>query len=1185
MDQTQFNSDTWKVIDSYFQSNPYFLTSHQLESFNDFISSKIPQTIKQLNPLTIFKQKESEGNYKYQIQLYFGGLEGDNIYISKPVIYDFNSEQKVKQMYPNEARLRNFDYASSLHCDILVKYHIKQPDGTYITQEQNLNNVMIGKIPIMLHSKYCVLHNLPKQMLVELGESPYEQGGYFIVKGKEKVIISQERMAINKLYLAKKHKDDIYSHVAEIKSVPENSFQPAKSTSIKLLVSDNTLQVSIPNFKKTIPLMILFRALGIETDKDILEYIFPECNNEPHNELIDFLRPTISETGPIYTQQEALLYLQSITRFRTIEQTLYILNHDFIPHIDTFRNKAFYLGYMTSQLIKMYFDIIPPTDRDSFAFKRVDLPGFLLASLFREYYEDFQFKCSRAIDKEYNYNPNMYQDMNITNLINPINIFKYFNPNIIDNGLMKAMRGNWGIKNDPAKVGVVQDLSRLSFLGTISHLRRINLPMVRDTKLVDPRRLHSSTWGIICPVETPDGGNIGCIKHFTIFSKVTFGSSSQPVIKLLMNNHVIPLSEIIPKQLVGNTKIFVNGVWLGIHKNPLDLINKMKLMRRNGIIHVYTSIIWNIKDMSILFNTDAGRCIRPLYSLNDNSKLLLNQTIINKLDKKQLSWKQLTQGFINPIELNEYEEDYLTLSQFNKDKSIEEYYHLLKENQSIIEYLDVEEAETCLISGNITQLERDTLQQYTHCEIHPSLILGVMGLIIPFVEHNQAPRNLFSAGQSKQSIGMYASNFNYRLDQTAYLLSYPQRPLITTRMMKYISQEKLTYGENAIVAIASYSGYNQEDAIIVNKSSLDRGLFRSTYLKTYIDHEIKNSVVGENSSFGNARVLNAKGIKLGKNYDFINDKGHPELNSFVTDKDIIIGKVNRVTNDEGEEYYTDKSTTPKKNTHGKINKVFMDIDQDGFKLMKINIREERIPELGDKFSSRAGQKGTIGMVLRQEDMPFTKEGIVPDIIVNPHAIPSRMTIGQLIECVFGKLAATQGFIADASPFDNSKNPVEQIGNYLEKYTNYEKYGNEILYNGISGKQLPCSIFIGPTYYMRLKHLVHDKMHSRAKGPSMSLTKQPAAGRAHEGGLRVGEMERDAILSHGTSEFLKESLYNRADAYYVYVSKKTGKIVPVNKDKDIYPENEDFSLIKVPYAFKLLTQELQSMSISTNIITT
>lgn len=1183
MEQTQFNKDTWKVIDSYFQANPYFLTSHQLDSFDDFVSSKIPQTIKQLNPLTIFKQKESDSNYKYQIQLYFGGLDGENIYISKPVIYDFNNQQQIKQMYPNEARLRNFNYASSLHCDILVKYHIRQPDGNYQIREHTLNNIMIGKIPIMIHSKYCVLNKLPKNILVELGESPYEQGGYFIIKGKEKVIISQERMAINKLYLAKKHKDDIYSHISEIKSVPENSFQPAKSTSIKILAKEKTLQVSIPNFKKDIPLMILFRALGIESDKEILEYIFPEYNNEPHNELIDFLRPTIIETGPIYTQKEALLYLQSITRFRTIEHTLYILQQDFIPHIETFRNKSFYLGYMTSQLVKMYFDIILPTDRDSFAFKRVDLPGFLLASLFREYYEDFQFKCSRAIDKEYNYNPNLYQESNITNLINPSNLYKFFNSNIIDEGMMKAMRGNWGIKNDPAKVGVVQELSRLSFLGTISHLRRINLPMIRDTKLVDPRRLHSSTWGIICPVETPDGGNIGCIKHFTIFSKVTFGSSSHPVIKALMDNDVISLSHIIPKQLVGNIKIFVNGIWLGIHKNPIQLINNMKLLRRNGCIHPFTSIIWNIKDMSILFNTDAGRCIRPLYITNDNNELLLTDDILTKIDNKQLSWKQLIQGSINPRELNHYDNDYICPNTLTKNENINK---TLEKYQSIIEYVDVEEAETCLIAKDNNQLtDKHSIQTYTHCEIHPSLILGVMGLIIPFVEHNQAPRNLFSAGQSKQSIGMYASNFNYRLDQTAYLLSYPQRPLVTTRMMKYISEEKLTYGENAIVAIASYSGYNQEDAILINKSALDRGLFRSTYLKTYIDNEMINSVVGEHSSFGNSKLLNAKGIQLGKNYDFINDKGYPKVNSPVTDKDIIIGKVNRVTNDEGEEYFKDKSTTPKKSTHGYINKVFIDVDQDGFKMMKVNIREERIPELGDKFSSRAGQKGVIGMVINQEDMPFTKEGIVPDIIVNPHAIPSRMTIGQLIESVFGKLACTQGFIADASPFDNSKNPVEQIGDYLEKYTQYEKYGNEILYNGLTGKQLSSSIFIGPTYYMRLKHLVHDKMHSRAKGPSMSLTKQPAAGRAHEGGLRVGEMERDAILSHGISEFLKESLYDRADASQVYVSKRTGKIVPVNEAKNIYPDDEDFSLIKIPYAYKLLTQELQSMSISANIITT
>lgn len=1183
MEKIKFNfeEETWKIINTYFNENQYFLTSHQIDSFNDFISSKIPLTIKQYNPLTIYKEKDQTGNYKYEIHLYFGGYSGNEINISKPVLYEKENETNIRQMYPNEARLKNLTYSSSLTCNINIDFVMRDSSGNKEIITKKLDNINIGKIPIMLHSKYCILQGQPTKMLEEMGESPFEQGGYFIVKGKEKVILSQERMAMNKLYLVKKKNDSLYTHSVEIRAVPEKTFQPPKLNGVKILESDNTILVSIPNIKKNIPLFILFRALGLETDKEIIEHIFPDI--EDSQLLIEQLRPSIYQTGPILSQTDAIEYLKTLTRFRTKEHLKLILDNDFLPHIDNNRSKIFYLGYMVNQLLKMSNGIINPTDRDSFSFKRIDLSGFLLAELFREYYEDFQFKCSRVIDKEYNYNPNLYQRENLANLIDFQNRYKFFNPNIIENGFMKGMRGSWGIKKDPSKEGIVQDLSRLSFLGSLSHLRRINLPMVRDTKLVPPRRLHGTTWGIMCPVETPDGGNIGCIKHFSISAKVTFGSSSGPVLQALNDNGTIPINQIIPKQIIGNTKIFVNGNWLGIHKDAKNLVSKLKILRRNACIHPFTSIIWNIKEMSLDVNTDTGRCIRPLYIVKEK-QLMLNKDIIEKIENSTLNWKQLTQGTLNKKDIDEYDNDYICPYkdiEF-KDKT-KDPFEIMEQNDGIIEYLDVEETETCLIASKDTQISVSDINNYTHCEIHSSFILGVMGLVIPFIEHNQAPRNLFSAGQSKQSIGLYTSNFRYRMDQAAYLLSYPQRPLITTQIMNYIAQEKMPYGENAIVAIGSYGGYNQEDALIFNKTSLQRGLFRSTYLRTYTQKEENNSVTGEDTKFISPGDVNAKRLKLGKNYDFINSNGFPERNKFVTDKDIIIGKVNKVKGDI-EDYYVDSSITPKKNTHGFIERVFVESDQDGYQIGKVCIREERIPELGDKFSSRHGQKGTIGMVLEQQDMPFTKDGIVPDLIVNPHAIPSRMTIGQLIETVFGKVASLEGFIADASPFTNAEHPIETVGDYLENHCNFERNGNEIMYNGMNGSQLQCSIFIGPTYYMRLKHLVHDKFHSRAEGPKSNITQQPSGGRANDGGLRIGEMERDSILSHGISEFLKESFYERADGYTINISKKNGRIIPVNPNKNIYPE-EEYSTIKVPYAFKLFLQEMESMSIMPRIITT
>ena len=414
MDKINFEKDTWEIINTYFNENKYFLTNHQIESFNDFISSKIPLTIKQFNPLIIYKEKDKGNNYKYEIRIYFGGYDSNEINISKPVIYEKENNSQIKQMYPNEARLKNMTYSSSLSCNIDIDFIIRKSDGEEKISKR-LENINIGKIPIMLHSNYCILKNQPKKMLEEMGESPYEKGGYFVIKGKEKVILSQEKMAVNKLYMAKNSEDSIYSYSVEIKSVPETTFQLPKTNSVRIIKSDNTILVTIPNIKKSVPLFILFRALGIETDKEIIEYIFPDIDNS--QELIEKLYPSIIETGPIFTQSDALDYLATLTRYLSVKHLQYILKVDFLPHIDSIKAKIFFLGYMVNKLVRMSQKMIQPTDRDSFSFKRIDLPGFLLAELFREYYEEFQSRCASAIDHQYNQNKVLYKGDNIVDIM------------------------------------------------------------------------------------------------------------------------------------------------------------------------------------------------------------------------------------------------------------------------------------------------------------------------------------------------------------------------------------------------------------------------------------------------------------------------------------------------------------------------------------------------------------------------------------------------------------------------------------------------------------------------------------------------------------------------------------------------------------------------------------------------
>tara|TARA_B100001094_G_C18175998_1_gene797906 strand:+ start:1119 stop:2396 length:1278 start_codon:yes stop_codon:yes gene_type:complete len=423
------------------------------------------------------------------------------------------------------------------------------------------------------------------------------------------------------------------------------------------------------------------------------------------------------------------------------------------------------------------------------------------------------------------------------------------------------------------------------------------------------------------------------------------------------------------------------------------------------------------------------------------------------------------------------------------------------------------------------------------------------------------------------------------MDTIAHILCYPQRPLITTYSMDYVSGNQMPSGINAIVGIMSYTGYNQEDSILMNKGSINRGLFQSIYLKTYKEEEKKNQSSGEEEKFCIPNKENTTGIKI-NNYSKLNPNGVVNEGTYVKSGDVIIGKCIPIKRKNKQTTYKDNSIILKNNEYGIINKIYIDRNGDGYKFCKIQIRNDRYPQIGDKFSSKHGQKGTVGMVIPQEDMPFTKSGISPDIIMNPHAVPSRMTIGQLIECLLGKTGCCLGYIGDGTPFtDLNPDDIEEI---LIKHCGFEKYGNEFLYNGSTGEQLKSKIFIGPTYYQRLKHMVNDKFHSRSTGPIVLLTRQPAEGRMRDGGLRFGEMERDCIISHGASSFLKERLLDVSDNYKVFTCDKCKLIASCNPEKGIYKcdfcdNTQKFHELRIPYASKLLMQELLSMNIGMRLI--
>lgn len=1202
---------TWEVLDSYFKTDKYFLTKHHLESYNDFIYNKIPNTIKSLNPFITLKTDDA-GNPKHEIRVYIGGDDGDAIYFKPPTEYD-------RLLVPNEARLKNLSYTCDMLCDIKVHYIVYEANGKTVKSAsvKSLEQIKIGTIPIMLHSKLCILHNQPEKILHEMGECVWDKGGYFIIDGKEKVIVAQERMATNRIFV-NKSKDKDYSYEGLIRCTTEEAAIFPKTTNAMVYSGEyldgkrkNAIVIKLPNVEREIPLFVLFRALGVESDKSILQHIVYDLDDSTNKSLLEFLYYSMRDGAFVYTQAQALEFLKHYIQYDTIDYVRYMLMNDLFPNMNdgkgddmkvSLTKKAMFLGHVAYHIVKICLGMSKESDRDNYGLKRVDLSGFLMGNLFRDYYNLFRNECRSAIDRQYNYGP-WKNDGVLNQLVNDSNRWQIFNSNLIENGMLKSVKGNWGI--DSSKQGIVQDLSRISYIGFLSHLRRVNTPVDRSIKLVEPHRLHITQWGAMCPCESPDGANIGLLKNFALLCHVTSDCSSKEIVRCLVDMGVKLLECIAPSDVTKESaKVLVNSNWVGVTDRPDQVVNKLRLLRRNALINVMTSVSWNIFSGEININTEAGRCCRPLYVVHKN-QLHITSEHIEELKAGKTNWYDLIRGrtvktfsfddchYINPSTIIAGDEHTV--------------WSTLEKNQSVIEFIDVEESNTCMVCMEFRDLV-DATKKYTHCEIHPSTIFAVLTANIPFANHNQAPRNYFSGAQVKQAIGMYNSAFNSRMDTTSLVLYYPQKPIVSTKYFSYMGLNNMTNGENAIVAIMTYSGYNMEDSMIINESAIQRGMFNLTYYKTIVEKEDEDSMGNEKILFKNPAEMSRKGVTVedfGKrfaNYTKIDENGFPILNEKIYEGDVYIGKCGVSTTyvdddttgsifktKKKTETYKDKAAVADKTMSGIIDKVYVLEDDDGKKTCKIRFRKTRTPVLGDKHAARYAQKGVIGMIIPERDMPRTKDGIVPDLIINPHAIPTRMTVAQLIECVLAKLGAIEGKYQDGTPFCYQDiNPAHQS---LQD-NGYERYGNEIMYNGTTGEQIQCEVFIGPTYYMRLKHMVSDKINYRMgkeESQYTGLTRQPVKSRAKGGGLRIGEMETGAILGHGMSAFLKESMMERSDAYGYTIDKSTGDIAVANERKGIArslvdPDGVEFSHIETPFSTKLFMQELEAMGIIPRLVT-
>ena len=1165
----QTNTDiSWKIIESYFKGKHLErLVRHQIESYNAFVTKQIINTIKMFNPVTIRSEHDKDeetGLYSLEIIATF-----DNYQIYRPQIHENNGATKL--MYPQVARLRNFTYASSQTIDINLKIirRLGPKLDKIETMHKKLPRIHIGKIPIMLKSEICVLKQYSHLNSEIVGECYADPGGYFIINGSEKTILPQERACENKIMCFNITKNNNkWSWLAEIKSVPIRKCISPKQINMTIATKNNgyghSIYIQIPRIKQPIPLFIVFRALGIISDKEICKKIALDISNEKNTQLLYGLKASIIDANEYDTQEKAINYIVNIVMFTPInmdietgkrkkrEFALDVLNNDLFPHCISKIQKIYFLGLMTNKLLQTSYGWRKVDDRDSYINKRLDLAGSLLNNLFRNYFNKLVKDMQKQTVREINNGSWKSQDDYI-NIINQTNIYKIIKSTTIENGIKRALAtGDFGIKNTNSnKVGVAQVLNRLTYISSLSHLRRINTPIDKSGKLIPPRKLHNTQWGMICPAESPEGQSVGVVKNIAYLTHITIHSDINPIYDIVVDL-VTPLENLKEEELYDKVKLIVNGNWLGIVEKPYETYLFLKDKKYKGIINIYTSIVFDIKNKEITICNDAGRLCRPIYKVKDQ-KLLLTKELQEDIKKNRLVFEELLVDH--------------------------------KYDNSILEYVDSAEQNTSLIAMKPNLLKNN--KRYTHCEIHPSTIFGILASCIPFPEHNQSPRNTYQCAMGKQAMGMFASNFKNRMDKTAYVQTYTQRPLVDTRIMNIINLNKIPSGCMVVVAIMTYSGFNQEDSIIFNKGSLDRGLFSASIYHTEKDEDKK--IQGDEEIRCKPDRAKTKGMKFA-NYNKLTSKGVVPENTLLANGDVIIGKIVPIKENRNDHTkvikYKDQSRVYRTHEDTYIDKNYINRNGDGYTFAKIRTRTYRVPVIGDKFSSRHGQKGTIGMILESADMPTTADGIVPDIIINPHCIPSRMTIAQLKETLLGKVLLELGLFGDGTSF--GEYAIADICKELQKL-GFEKNGNDILYNGMTGEQLETSIFIGPVFYQRLKHMVNDKQHSRAIGPMVILTRQPAEGRSRDGGLRFGEMERDCMVSHGAARFTKDRIYHASDSYEVHTCRKCGMMAVFNNEKKIhqcnYCENQtDFNRVKIPYACKLLFQELITMNIAPRIIT-
>ncbi len=1062
----------------------------QIDSYNTFIERRLQKIIDEI------KQIEPEVPEIGELAIKLG-----KVTVGDPSVRE--ADGTVRKILPAETRLRDLTYAAPIYVEMTPVVN---------KVEQETVPVMVGELPVMIKSQLCPLSKMSKPQLSDHGEDPDDPGGYFIVNGTERALILIEEIAPNRIILQKQDTGN-YKETIRINSEREGYTQ-------RHLIerkTDGSIVINFANIRR-LPVVVLLKALGLETDKEIIESL--QADERIVNDFLGNLYES-----EVTDAKSALSVIAS--NMRVVEKEFdkerieKIIDRYLLPHLGqdpkSRKAKAAYLCVAVRKLIGLALGTEPEDDIDHYANKRVRLAGDLLELLFRSILVGRWGLITRI---KYN-----YQKMAKRGKLPPIQTI--VEANVVSQQLVSAMStGAW----TGGRTGVSQRLDRANLTKTLSHLRMVLSPLTSTQEHFEARELHPTNWGRFCPAETPEGPTIGLRKHLALMAEVTPGISDSEKEKLVKG------LKLTAQKREGTHTVFVDGTPSG-WANP-EIVEEMRKKRRGDIINQGINAVF-LPHGEIRISTDSGRVRRPLVVV-ENGRHRLTQEVMEKVAAGQSKWSDLVKG-------------------------------------GILEWLDADEEDTALVALK----ESDIKPEHTHLELTPLIILGLSASLLPFSQYNRGDRVNFGAKMVGQAIGVYQSNFLRRADTKSNVMVYPQTPLVETISVPMSGLYNHPAGQNVIIAVAPFHGYNMEDAIIFNRSSVERGMFRSFFYRIY-NAEERRYWGGQEDKIA-IPEKDVRGYKSEAEYSRLNEDGILSPETPVSGGDIVIGKISPMRFLSSTELMggianmRDTSVQLRPTERGVVDRVFVTETIHGNKLIKVAVRDLRIPETGDKFASRHGQKSVIGMIADEADLPFTAAGYVPDLMINPHAIPSRQTVGQLLEMLAGKTTALNGSKMDATAFGGM--PESDIRAMLAS-TGFRSDGKEIMYNGLTGERFEAEIFIGINYYQKLDHMVANKIQTRSRGPVTLLTRQPTEGKAKEGGLRLGEMEKDCLIAHGAVLTLKERfdsdkitvpICRTHGLTAVWDKAKNANVCPIDRDTDVVD-------VDMSYAFKLLLDELKTMGI-------